>query len=152
MQPRVFISYSWDNPEHSKWVRELAERLVKNGVIARLDQWHIAPGESLTHFMEEEVSQADYVIVVCTPAFAAKSNARRGGAGYEQQIVSGHLLSGSLRRKFIPILRVGSLTIGVDCAIPTHFSGIYAIDFRDDTKIIEQFDELLRALFKSPRF
>lgn len=37
--PKVFISYSWTNPEHEKWVIELAEGLVKDGVHVLLDKW-----------------------------------------------------------------------------------------------------------------
>jgi hypothetical protein len=47
----VFISYSWDDDAHKQWVRELAERLVANGVHAHLDQWDVQYGDSLTQFM-----------------------------------------------------------------------------------------------------
>ena len=29
---KVFISYSWDTEEHKKWVLDLANKLVKEGV------------------------------------------------------------------------------------------------------------------------
>jgi hypothetical protein len=150
--PRVFISYSWDSLEHRRWVRFLAERLRINGIDARLDQWHIKAGESFTRFMEEEVTASDFVIAVCTPAFARKSNTRQGGAGYEQQIVSGLLVSGSPRSKFIPIIRSGEYEPGPDCAIPTHFTGIAAIDFRHHAEFQERLEDLLRVIFDRPRF
>ncbi len=53
--PSAFISYSWDSAAHKTWVRQLAERLVTNGVKIKLDQWNVAPGESLTAFMETEL-------------------------------------------------------------------------------------------------
>jgi hypothetical protein len=42
--------------------------------------------------------------------------------------------------------------IGPNCAIPTHFAGIIAIDFRHDEKFEEGFEELLRVVFDLPRF
>jgi hypothetical protein len=92
--PRLFISYSWDDEAHKEWVRELAFRLQTNGVQTRLDQWFVRPGDSFTEFMEQEVSSADVVLVVCTPNYARKSNERQGGVGYEGQIISSRIFSG----------------------------------------------------------
>lgn len=148
--PRVFLSYSWENDPHRDWVRELANDLMKSGVEVRLDQWDITPGESVTAFMEQEVSKADYVIAICTPTFTSKSEKRSGGVGYEQQIVSGALLSGVPRSKFIPIIRLGDLD-GENRAIPIHFSGTFFLDFRDDTQYANSLEQLIRAIFQSPK-
>jgi len=153
--PQTFVSYSWDTsegPGHSKWVRRLCEHLVDRGIKVRLDQWHVAPGESFTHFMEQEVRNSDFIIAICTPAFAAKSSTRSGGVGYEQQIVSGHIVSGTPRSKFIPIIRKGNVSGDIERAIPDHFLGTRAIDFRDDAKFEEALDELVRAIHKAPRY
>src|SRR5215510_6299533 len=88
------------------------------------DQWFVQPGESFTAFMEQEVTTADFVLVVCTPSYLHKSKNGQGGVGYEQQSVSGRLMSGTARSKFILILRKGQCEPGPDCAIPTHFLGI----------------------------
>ena len=38
----VFISYSYDTPEHEKWVLDLTNRLrEKNGINANIDQIYI---------------------------------------------------------------------------------------------------------------
>ncbi|MGB9367818.1 MAG: toll/interleukin-1 receptor domain-containing protein [Xanthobacteraceae bacterium] len=150
--PRVFISYSWDDDEHKAWVRGLSEELVKSGVEVRLDQWHVRYGESFTQFMEEEVSKADHILVICTPEYARKSNTRRGGVGYEQQIVSGQIVVGTPRWKFIPIIRKGTLDSGAECAIPPHFSGISAIEWREDLSSDQRLEEVLRAVYAKPRF
>jgi hypothetical protein len=39
--PKAFISYSRTNAEHIKWVVELAEELVENGIDVVLDKWHL---------------------------------------------------------------------------------------------------------------
>jgi hypothetical protein len=148
--PTAFISYSWDSPEHKEWVAELGTRLRENGVDVRLDVWDVAPGDSLTQFMEAQIATCDFVVVICTPQYAARSQARQGGVGYEQQIISGFLAGGVPRRKFIPILRSGSFSPGPGLAIPTHFAGIYAIDFSDNDRAEANFEPLLRALFGIP--
>lgn len=148
--PNVFISYSWDDEEHKTWVRELAERLVSNGVQVKLDQWALVPGDSLTEFMEAQITECDFVLVICTPNYAKKSTARAGGVGYEQQIISGSLASGVPRRKFIPVVRRGEMKAGDELAIPPHFQGILAIDMRGPTGVGDHLEVLLRTIFKVP--
>ena len=149
---RVFISYSWETEDHKSWVRKLADQLTHAGLNVRLDQWHVGPGKSLTQFMEEELRAADFSIVVCTPEYTRKSDARKGGVGYEQQIISGDLLSGIERSKFIPILRAGEFAPGPNHAIPAHFSGIATIDFRKDEAFKESLEKLLRVIYGVPKF
>src|SRR4051812_36864813 len=128
--PSVFISYSWDSAIHKKWVRQLAERLIRNGVRVWIDQLNLRPGESLTRFMESKIKSSGHVLVICTPQYARRSNKRVGGVGYEQQIISGRIAAGIPRRKLIPIVRAGEIALGPKCAIPDHFVGSYALDMR----------------------
>jgi hypothetical protein len=152
--PKVFVSYSYDSDEHEEWVQGLAVHLARKGVDVIFDKWHLKLGESIPKFMEISVRDADFVIVICTPKYAKKSNERKGGVGYEQQIISGQLLYGTPPSKFIPVIRSGGLQ-GKNCAVPTHFISALAIDFRsvETTRIVEskKFDELMRAVFSLPR-
>lgn len=148
--PKVFISYSWESDAHKTWVNALAERLTKNGVNVRLDQWHIAPGQSLTQFMEVEAQNCDFALIICTKDYNRKSLARAGGVGYEQQIITGRISAGLDRGCFIPIIRDGEFTPGPDCSIPGQFLGIYAIDMRYEDKLEQRVEDLLRAIFKQP--
>lgn len=148
--PKVLFSYSWDSEDHKVWVRDLASRLVRNGVDVRLDEWHVQPGESLTTFMESNITNCDFVVIICTPNYAERSISRRGGVGYEQQIISGNIVSGANRKKFIPVVRQGNFEVGVDCAIPPHFLGIRAVDMRASSDDNLSFEILLRALWDEP--
>ena len=145
--PSAIISYSWDSEVHKTWVREIATRLRLNGVDVKLDQWHVKPGQSLTQFMEKEIVECDYVIIICTPNYYKKSLNRQGGVGYEQQIISGHIAAGVSREKFIPVVRGGEFEPGLACAIPPHFSGIFAIDMRNEDAIDDSVELLLRNIF-----
>ncbi|MGJ7525564.1 TIR domain-containing protein [Variovorax sp. GB1P17] len=148
--PTVFISYSWDDEKHMEWVKNLSEQLRINGVDVRLDRWNVVPGQSLTQFMEAEVQRCDFVLVICTRAYARKSLERSGGVGYEQQIISGNLVGGVSRERFIPVVRDGEFEPGPNCAIPMQFLGIYAIDMRADEKREKSMEALLRAVYKQP--
>ena len=101
--PRAFVSYSWDDNCHKEWVRTLATRLRSDGVETVLDQWHALPGDQLPEFMEAEIRNNDYVLIVCTPKYRLKSDERRGGVGYEGDIMTSEVLTLGNDRKFIPI-------------------------------------------------
>jgi hypothetical protein len=147
----VFISYSWDSVSHKKWVLQLAERLVRNGVRVWLDQRDVCPGESFTKFMETKIKSSGHVLVICTPTYAKKSNKRIGGVGYEQQIISSRIAAGIPRRKFIPIIRAGKIELGPECALPDHFLGSYALDMRAKRLSTSKFEDLLRAIFNTKK-
>lgn len=143
----AFVSYAHEDSDHDKWVIDLAADLRRKGVDASLDEWDLVPGQDMTLFMESQIRDSDYVILICTPAYAHKSNIPRGGVGYEKNIISaGMLQSSDLRPKFIPILRKGTF----EDALPTYLGSKYAIDFRESLQYDEAFKELLRAIYKQP--
>lgn len=145
--PRVFLSYSHEESEHGQWVIDLGKLLRENGVDAYLDKWDLIPGQDTPYFMESEIRDSDFVILVCTPLYAEKSNIPRGGVGYEKNIISAEMLQANdLRPKFIPILRKGTF----NDALPTYLGSKYAIDFREAQNQSNALDELLRAIYKQP--
>lgn len=152
MNKQVFITYSWDTDEHKEWVRSIADFLISKGIMVYLDQYDIKPGESFTHFMESSITKSDKVLVVLTPSYKDKSLERKGGVGYEQQIISGEIMSGMDRKKFIPLIRKGKYEEGTDCALPPHFKGISTLDFRTSENEQNSLDELIRAIYEEPKF
>lgn len=100
---KVFISYAWESEEHREWVKALADRLLSDGIDAVLDQYDLELGDRLPQFMEQSVRSSDYVLIVCTPAYKQKADARIGGVGYEGHIISGELFSGHNERKFMSL-------------------------------------------------
>ena len=103
----VFISYSWDSPEHQEWVLKLATDLIKiYGINVLLDQFELSAGRELTMFMESSVEKADKVLVIMTPKYQQKADKREGGVGYEYSMISQGLFATQTdNNKFIPILR-----------------------------------------------
>lgn len=145
--PRVFISYSWDSPEHRLWVTQLATSLRHDGIDVVLDQWHLGPGEELSAFMIKAVAESDRVLVICTEQYAKKADGRQGGAGYEQMLVSSHILGDIGTSKFIPIVRKN-----VDGAVflPRDLAGRRYLDLSDGPHGSEAYKELVRVLHNAP--
>jgi hypothetical protein len=56
MQPKVFISYSWTSEQHQNSVREIAERLLSDGVGIVMDVFDLREGDDKYAFMERMVT------------------------------------------------------------------------------------------------
>jgi hypothetical protein len=144
--PSAFISYSWESEAHRAWVRQLAEKLRSQGVRVILDQWELGVGGDRTHFMESNIVASDFVLVVCTPQYATKSNKRDGGVGYEAMIITGQLAQRVLQDKFIPVLRLGNFD---DSAVPVWLQSKIGVDLRGEPYDAKEYEILIRALHRS---
>ena len=144
--PTAFVSYSWDNADHKLWVRQLAEKLRSQGVKVILDQWELNAGGDRTHFMESNIVASDFVIIVCTPAYAKKGNKRDGGVGYEAMIITSQLAQRILQNKFIPVLRLGDFD---DSAVPVWLQSKIGVDLRGHPYDQKEYDILLRTLHRA---
>lgn len=145
--PRVFISYSHDSAEHKKWILDFATTLRNRGVDAVLDQWDLKPGDDLPHFMETQLSEAQFVIMVCTEPYVEKANKGQGGVGYEKMVMTSSLLSTIDSSKVIPIIRQK----GTDLR-PTFLTSKLYINFSKDNELEYSLDDLLRVLLNSPLY
>ena len=140
--PRVMISYSHDSEEHKRWVHDLATSCREGGIDVILDLWDLRPGMDVTHFMEQSLSDAAKILVVCTDAYVDKANNMKGGVGYERMIITGELATNLETEKFIPIVRQRSTLTG----LPTFLSNRLYIDFSEDDAFDSSFERLLRLL------
>jgi hypothetical protein len=141
---QTFVSYSWESEEHQNWVLSFATTLRHNGVDVVLDQWHLPPGDDMYLFMERSVRSAEFVMIVCTPAYAAKADARIGGVGYEARIITTQLAQQTDQRKFIPILRKGDYS----SATPIWLASRRGLDFSATPYSSSEFQRLLRTLHR----
>lgn len=143
LQPcKAFISYSWDDDDHKAWTKDFATRLRQHGVDVTLDQWALIPGDQLPKFMETAIRENSYVVIVCTPNYKLKSDQRKGGVGYEGDIMTAEVRSDRNDRKFIPVLREGSW----DTAMPSWLKGKYSINLSGSPYSEEQYNDLITTL------
>lgn len=145
--PKVFISYSWEDEDHKKWVKKLADYLLEHGIDAYLDQYDLTLGDRLPMFMEQSIHDADYVLVICTPKYKDKADKRIGGVGYEGHIITGELFSKGNEKKFIPVIRKGS----VQESMPTYFLGKLAVDLSGGADYKSNLEDLLATLTSQNR-
>ena len=67
--PKVFISYSHDSLEHEDRVLSLADRLRQDGVDASIDQYVPAPPDGWPIWMNSEIRNANFLLLVCTETY-----------------------------------------------------------------------------------
>ena len=67
--PKVFISYSHDSKEIQDKVLEFSNKLRKEGIDANIDQYIDSPPEGWPKWMERNIEESDYVLVLSTFVF-----------------------------------------------------------------------------------
>ncbi|MBM7824698.1 hypothetical protein JOD55_000525 [Arcanobacterium pluranimalium] len=142
-QPRVFLSYS-QSAESQRFVHFLADKLENDGVNVRWDQKVLQLGDRLPHFMDDEITNAQYVLIICSPDYKQKADNRAKGVGYESNIISAELYAKNNERKFIPILLDGTF----ESSMPTFLAGKMGVDMRPDSDIERGYNDLITTLKK----
>lgn len=140
--PKAFISYSWDDDGHKKWVAGFAAKLRNDGIDVTLDQWDLVLGDALAEFMEKAIRENDFVLIICTPNYRLKSDNRTGGVGYEGDIMTAEVIAKRDHRKFIPILAGGRW----EESAPSWLRGKVYVDLGTKKKIQENFSQLTATL------
>lgn len=142
MTPTAFISYSWDSEDHKNWVKKLAISLRQDGVDVKLDQWETTPGDQLPHFMEKSIRENDYVLIICTKNYKKKSDNRKGGVGYEGDIMTAEVVINQNNRKFIPILKEENIIT----SIPNWLQGRFYIDLTTEDKYKKGYKDIITTI------
>jgi len=116
MPHSIFISYSHDSDAHREFVRGIADRLRADGLNCLIDQYiNGFPPEGWQRWMETQVEQADFVLLVCTETYLKRYRGQDsdGGRGvnFEGVVISQTLYDHYYRNtKFIPVIpEMGSL-------------------------------------------
>lgn len=150
MTPKMFISYSWSNPDHEQWVLQLATELVEAGVEVLLDKWDLREGHDANAFMEKMVTDPTVtkVALICDETYVVKTNSRNGGVGTEAQIISPELYSKQNQSKFVAIVRERDSE--GKAYLPAYYKSRIYIDLSDDSSYSENFDKLLRWAYDKP--
>lgn len=108
--PRVFFSYSHDSAEHKDRVLALCDRLRQDGLNAWIDQYEQSPPEGWPRWMDRQIEQAEFVLIVCTEVYLRRfrgleTPGRGLGANWEGAVITQELYEAALRNtKFIPVV------------------------------------------------
>lgn len=146
-RPVVFISYTWDSEPHKEWVLNLANKLIKDGIVVILDRFELKPGRNMPHFMERAIAKADKVLVIFTPGYKEKADNRKGGAGYEYSIMNMELYQNQTNNeKIIPVLREGDQFK----SIPAFMRQFIHLDMADNNSFLLRYNELKTVICDQP--
>jgi len=141
----VFISYSWDSPEHQKWVVSLADLIDLKGGHAIVDRNNLPYGGHIKSFMLSSIMNSDIVLIILTPNYKKKADAFEGGAGYEYNIINDDLFKIITRNeKYIPIIRAGDL----QSSATNFLQGFYCLNLRDGKDYKENLERLIKQILK----
>lgn len=149
MSAKVLISYSHDSPAHEQRVLVVADRLRRDGVDAMLDQYEQFPSGGWIQWMKDQISDADFVLVICTETYRRRADGREApgvglGATYESQILQQILYdAGGRNDRIIPVI----LDPADRVYIPTELKRYRCFTLDSDT---DYFD-LYRLLTKQPQ-
>jgi WD40 repeat protein len=147
--PKAFISYSHDSAEHDERVRALADRLCGDGVDCTIDQYHPHPPEPWPRWMDRQIEEADFVLVVCTETYLRRAKGLEPpgvglGVTFESVLIIQDLYdAGMWNEKFFPVLFAGSSAQ----SIPKPLRGY--THYRADTE--SGYESLLRHLRSEPK-
>ncbi|MEX1368265.1 MAG: SUMF1/EgtB/PvdO family nonheme iron enzyme [Nannocystaceae bacterium] len=144
---RVFISYSHDSDAHRDRVAALADRLRGEGVDAWIDQYEPHPDEGWPRWMKRQLSESDYVLLVCTPTYRRRfdGEAEPGqgrGVTWEAGLVQQDLYdAGGRNARAIPVLFEGGSEVDIPMELRrfTHY-GLW-----------RGYDDLYRHLTTQPK-
>ena len=148
--PKLFISYSWSNRAHAKWVRDLATKLRKSGVDAILDTWDLKEGQDIFAFMEKMVgdSEINKVALISDSVYAKKADRRAGGVGVETRIISKEVYDSQNQEKFVAI--VTELDKKGKPYLPAYCKHKKYINMSNPDTFEEDFEQLLRWIYDTP--
>ena len=128
------------------WVLQLATRLRHNGVDTILDRWNLELGQDVAAFIERGLSQSNRVLCICSEIYVRKANTKQGGVGYEKKIITAEIMANLNTDWVIPVIRNNPASD----LVPTFLGGCLYVDFRDDRRYEEKYEELLRSLLDEP--
>jgi hypothetical protein len=97
--------------------------------------------------MEQSLSKASRILMICTERYVQKANSGVGGVGYEKMIVTADLLQKIDSARVIPIVRQQGMYV-----LPTFISSKLYIDLSSSEQFETGFDQVLRDLLNAPLF
>jgi hypothetical protein len=108
--PTLFISYSHDSPDYADRVLSLSNRLRADGIDCIIDQYNPAPSSGWPLWMEEQIQNTDFVLMVYTETYHKRVHKKEEpdkgfGVCWEGNLIYNLLYQAKLENtKFIPVI------------------------------------------------
>ncbi|WP_447951159.1 toll/interleukin-1 receptor domain-containing protein [Chryseobacterium koreense] len=148
---KIFISYAWGSKEHQDWVKDLATRLMSDGIDVTFDRWSVKEGHDINYFMETMVKKDHYdkVIIISDKNYTEKANDRNGGVGIEAQIITPEIYADMTQEKFLPV--VVERDDEDKPYLPTFLKSKLYFDFSNIEYFEESYENLVRNIYDAPQ-
>lgn len=107
MPKKVFISYAWEDDVFSEKILSFSNKLRENGIDAIIDQYEENPDMGWPIWMEQQIEESDFVLIVATKSYMEKYKQCQQGKGVSWEISSIYQSLYDLQghnNKFIPIV------------------------------------------------
>lgn len=146
--PKIFVSYSWSNPEHEELVLDLSKSLIADGIEILLDKWELREGSDPIAFMESMVNDPSItkIIMIIDSKYTERANSRKGGVGTESTILSNELYSIKDKNKIVAVIAEPS------AKPPIFYAGRLYIDLSDQDRYAEEYEKLVRWAFDQYKY
>ncbi len=137
--PKVFISYSQDSPEHEDRVLAFSNRLRADGFDCNLDQYEISPSEGWPLWMDRQIHEADFVLLICTSTYFRRVMGQEQpgvghGVAWESTLIYQYIYNaGTMNIKFIPVLFEGASISDIPTPLQgaSHYSAFTEASYKD---------------------
>lgn len=145
--PRVFISYSWWDIIHQKWILDLAERLSNDWIHVVLDKWDLKEWQDMYSFMEEMVKSEEInkVLVISDEHYQKKADTRKWWVWTESQLISQEVYQDVKQQKFIPIVKEKNKEW--KACLPIFLKSRIYIDLSSDERYEDEYEKLVRNIY-----
>lgn len=83
---KIYISYSWEEKENKRWIIRLKNDLRDENLEIIFDQDELDKGTvNIDRFISDNMSDADFIVIVITPSYINKSNMKNDGNGNRER-------------------------------------------------------------------
>lgn len=144
---RVFLSYAQQSGDHPRKARQLADSLRQAGLLSIIDQYESAPKQGWRAWMEGQIRDADWILVVCSEAYFERVSGtgpegRGRGVIFEASLMLNELYAASMiNERFVPVI----FDRDDSCFIPVALQAYQRYLWEQDH------DDLLRHLTRQPK-
>lgn len=146
--PKVFISYAWGR--NNARAKDLADRLLADGIQVTIDVYDLKPGMNKHKFMQQLVNDPDVekVLMLCDEEYKRKADDFKGGVGEEATIISPEVYGHVDQTKFVPVVleKDGK----GEAYLPTMLKSLLYIDFSDPDSEPAEYRKLVGNLWGMP--